>query len=164
MDSAVSSSLFCDEIIKEEFSASWRQLPVVGIVVSYLGLPGVLALVLVMVSWLELFGTMDNVCFLRVSFAKHLMAIWRCLRLLSAKCTKSSRRAVGWDFAFHSLVLFRSLTETWKKRRSDTPHSIHSSVKVTFDEDNMIKSDNILNINIYYNISVYIDTRYDGSF
>ena len=65
MDSAVSSSLFCDEI-KEEFSASWRQLPVVGIVVSYLGLPGVLALVLVMVSWLELFGTMDHVCFFRV--------------------------------------------------------------------------------------------------
>ena len=50
-----------------------------------------------------------TICLDHVFFAK-LIAIWRCLRLLSAKSTKSSQRAVGWDFAFHSLVLFRSLT------------------------------------------------------
>ena len=41
--------------VEEEFSASWRQLPVVGIVVSYLGLPGVLALVLVMATFCQVY-------------------------------------------------------------------------------------------------------------
>ena len=59
--------LFCDESsnngIKEEFCASWRKLPVVGIVVSYLGLPGVLTLILCMVSWLEMFEQSGAACF-----------------------------------------------------------------------------------------------------